>query len=325
MSTFNDAQALSFVQGQFYAVNQRVFEARYPNFDYGRFVYVDTSGDPFSPGIITYTSDRTGRANWQSGYAKDVPLADVNQDQQLRQHYMAAIGYQWNWEEVNTAMRSPMGSLPDRRARAARQAYEEFMYNLTISGDSEKGFGGLINYAGVPTSTAAAVGTGGTSLWVNSAGVGQKTPQQILNDINTALQGVWLASNQTMLADTLLLPPEAYLYIAQTLIGSGNSETILSFVQRTNVYTLETGRQLTIRSLRDLSTAAAGDTGRMVAYNNDSELVRLHLPMPLRFLGVYQDGPLNWTVPGVFRTGGLEIMSTSVMRYVDVISEPPSP
>ena len=71
---FNDQQALSFVQGQAYKINQRVYEARYPDFDYGRLVYVNTEGPEWSPGVMTYMSDMTGQAKWQSGYAKDVPL-----------------------------------------------------------------------------------------------------------------------------------------------------------------------------------------------------------------------------------------------------------
>jgi len=102
-------------------------------------------------------------------------------------------------------------------------------------------------------------------------------------------------------------------------------ETILSFVQRTNIYTLTTGQPLTIRTVRELSTGdAAGTGGRMVAYKNDEDFVKLHLPMPHRFLPVYQSGPLQFEVPGIFRTGGLELLTNAGMRYIDGISEPPA-
>lgn len=323
---FNDQQALAFVTGQAYQVNKRVYETRYPDWDFGRLIFVDSSAPEWSPGILTYTSDSTGRANWQSGYAKDIPLADVNQDMQTKTFQLAAIGYQWNLEEVNTTMAFPGASLPDRRARAARLAYMKFMYELTLKGSAEKGMGGLINYNGVVTADAPADGTGGSTLWVNSAGVGQKTPAQIVRDINIALQGISLATFETELADTILLPVEAFNYIAATPYAATTMETILSFVQRTNLYTMQTGRPLTIRTVRELGTGAAnGTTGRMVAYKNDGEYVKLHLPMPHRFLPVYQDGPLNFAVPGIFRTGGVELLTTVAMRYIDQISEPPTP
>lgn len=323
---FTDAQALAFVTGQAYRINQRVYETRYPDWDFGRLIYVDTTGPEWSPGVLTYTSDATGRANWQSGYAKDVPLADVNQDMQTKTFQLAAIGYQWNLEEVNGTMGFPGASLPDRRARAARLAYMKFMFDLTLKGSAEKGMNGLINYGGVVTTNAPADGTGGSTLWVNSAGVGQKTPAQIVRDINLALQGISLATFEAELADTILLPVEAYNYIAATPYSATTMETILSFVMRTNLYTMQTGRPLTIRTVRELGTGAAnGTTGRLVAYKNDGEYVKLHLPMPHRFLPVWQDGPMNFAVPGIFRTGGVELLTTVAMRYIDQISEPPAP
>lgn len=320
----NDQQALAFVQGQSFKVNQRVYETRYPDWDFGRLVFVDTTGPEWAPGVLTYTSDISGRANWQSGYAKDVPLADVSQSQSLRNFQLAAIGYQWNIEEVNSAIQVG-SSLPDRRARAARLAYMRFMYDLTLKGSAEKGLGGLINYPGVTATTAPADGTGSVTTWVDEDGVGTKTPAQIVRDINLALQGVYLSTYEQEMADTILLPVEAYNYIASTPYSATTMETILSFVQRTNIYTLTTGQPLTIRTVRELSTGdAAGTGGRMVAYKNDGDFVKLHLPMPHRFLPVYQDGPLNFVVPGIFRTGGLELLTNAGMRYIDGISEPPA-
>lgn len=323
---FNDQQALAFVTAQAYKINQKIYETRYPDWDFGRLIYVDTSGPEWSPGILTYTSDMSGRANWQSGYAKDIPLADVNQDTQTKNFQLAAIGYQWNLEEVNTTMGFPGAGLPDRRARAARLAYMKFMYDLTLKGSPEKGMGGLTNYSGVVATNAPADGTSGSTLWVNAAGVGQKTPAQIVRDINIALQGISLATFEAELADTILLPVEAFNYIAATPYSATTMETILSFVMRTNLYTMQTTRPLTIRTVRELGKGSAdGATGRMVAYKNDGEYAKLHLPMPHRFLPVYQDGPLNFAVPGIFRTGGVELLTTVAMRYIDQISEPPTP
>lgn len=324
-SMVSDAQALAFIQGQAYQINQRIYETRYPDWDFARLIFVDTSGPEWSPGILTYMSDMSGKANWQSGYAKDIPLADVSQDMQTKTFHLAAIGYQYNIEEINTAIQIG-ASLPNRRARAARLAYQKFMFNLTLFGSTEKNLGGLTNYPGVPTFIVPDDGTGGVTYWVDENGVGTKTPAQIVRDINLALQGISLATFETELADTLLLPTEAYNYIAATPYSAATMETILSFVLRTNLYTMQTGQQLTIRGVRELGTAGTGDAageGRMVAYKNDENNVKLHLPMPHRFLPVYQDGPLNWQIPGIFRTGGVELMDVVAFRYADGISQTP--
>lgn len=317
---FNDAQALTFVQGQAFKINQTVYETKYPDYDFSRLIYVDTSGPEWAPGILTYTSDVTGQARWQSGYAKDVPLADVTQDMLPRSFSLAAIGYQFNIEEINTAIQVG-GSLTDRRARAARKAYMKFMHDLTIKGDATKGLGGLINYTGVNVSTAPNDGTGSVTTWVDANGVGTKTPAQIVRDINLMLGGIYTGTYETELADTLLLPFEAYNYIASTPYSATTTETILSFVQRTNLFTQQTGQTLTIRTVRELSTGnAAGTGGRAVAYKNAGDYVKLLLPMPHRFLPVHQAGWGQWEVPGIFRTGGVELLSTAAVRYLDSIS-----
>ena len=323
----SDAQALAFVQGQAYRINQTVYETRYPDWDFSRLIFVDTTGPEWSPGILTYMSDMTGQAKWQSGYAKDIPMADVSQDMQTKTFHLAAIGYQYNIEEINTIIQIG-GSLPDRRARAARLAYQKFMYNITLTGNTSKGMAGLTNYPGVPVVVVPADGTAAPlTAWVLADGTGNKTPAQIVRDINLLLQGISLDTFEVEMADTILMPTEALNYIAATPYSATTMETILAFVMRTNLYTLTTGRPLTIRGVRELGTMAIGAAaglGRMVAYKNDQNNVKLHLPMPHRFLPVYQDGPLNWAVPGIFRTGGVELLDTVAFRYGDGISQPPA-
>lgn len=321
-------QALAFVTAQAYKINTTVYEVQYPDWDIGRLIYVDDSGPEWSPGAMTFVSDMTGKANWFDAAAKDIPLADVSQDYMLKQFHMAAVGYQFNLNEINATIQMG-GSLPDRKARAARLAYNRMLYGIAISGDTEKGLTGIINNTSVTVIPAPADGTGSARAWIDTNGVGLKTPAEIVRDINLALQGIATATYDVVLADTLMLPPRALTYIAQTPYSDNTMETILSFVMKTNLYTLRTGRQLTIKSVRELETAGTDTTsptsagkGRMIAYNNSPEYLRFHLPMPHRFMPVFQDAPLNWVIPGIFRTGGVEMQSVIGMRYVDGISEP---
>lgn len=320
-------QALAFVTAQAYRINATVYETVYPDWDFSRHIYVNTEGPEWSPGVVTFTTDKTGQAKWQSMGAKDVPYADVSQDWKLKTHHMAAIGYQYSLEEVNAAIMIN-GPLASRRALAARDAYMKFMYNLTLFGDQTKGLGGITNMPGVTIVPVPADGDGNVRYWVNSAGVGTKTPAQIVRDINLMLSGIATSTFDTVLADTIKLPMKALDYIAATPYSAMTMETILSFVMRTNLYTLRTGRPLKIEGYRELETAATDTTsptsagmGRAVAYNNSPQYLQLHLPMPHRFLPVWQDGPFNYAVPGIFRTGGVEVMSNAAIRYIDGITQ----
>jgi hypothetical protein len=97
---------------------------------------------------------------------------------------------------------------------------------------------------------------------------------------------------------------------------------VLEFLRANNVYTFQTNQPLTIRGIRGLETAGVDGTGRMVVYRRDPSVLKMHIPMPHRFLPVYQTAPLVFDVPGIFRLGGLEIRRPSAVRYVDGIIEP---
>lgn len=326
LNMITDAQGLAFVQGQAYKINQNVYEARYPDWDISRLIYIDTSGPAWSPGVLTYTSDITGVAKWQSGYADDVPMADVNQAQSLSQFHLAAIGYEYNIEEINAAIQIG-GSLSDRRARAARLAYTKFLYDLGITGDAEKGKKGIVNQAGVTPVAATADGTGSARHWVANDGTITKTAAQIGRDINQGLTGTNTATNTIEYADTILLPVEAYNLIASMPFNTLGADTILSWILKTNVYTLTTGRPLTIRAvpfLRTASTQTVVGGGRAVFYKNDQAYVKFNLPMPHQFLDVYRAGPLRYQVPGIFRTGGVDLQTTATFYYLDGVLDVPS-
>lgn len=317
---FADAQqaAYNFVVGQAYTINTTVYENKFPDLDFGRLVYVDSSAPEWTPGIITFMSSTVGIARWYSSGAKDMSKADVTMDKGQVNVHMAGVGYGYDLEEVGQAQLLGM-NLPNSKGLAARRAYTEFMWNVTLTGDATKGLLGLANQSGVTTGTAPADGTGSVATWFDAGGNLTKTPAQIVRDLNAALTGVFTGSQTVEMADTVLLPYTTISFLGATPMSSTNSETILSFLLRTNIYTQMTGQQLTIRGVLGLDTAGSGNTKRMVVYANREDVAKLHLPMPHRFLPVYQDGPTSFEIPGIFRTGGVEVLRTGAFRYLDGI------
>lgn len=319
-TSFNDAQQaqFGFVVNQAYTINAQVYATRFPDLDFARLVFVDTTAPEWTPGIVSFMSSTVGAADWFSGAAKDVPRADVTMDKNQVGVHMAAIGYGYNSEEVGQAQLLGI-NLGTNKAEAARRAYTEFMWNLTLTGNTAKGLLGLGNQSAVTTGTAPADGTGSVTTWFDGSGASTKTPAQIIRDINNVLTGVFTGSLTVEMADTLLLPYSTISYLSATPMSSTNSETIMAYILRNNIYTQMTGQQLTIRGVLGLDTAGAGSTKRMVAYANRQDVVKLHLPMPHRFLPVYQDGPTSFQIPGIFRTGGVEVLRPGAFRYLDGI------
>jgi hypothetical protein len=306
-----DSQAvLGFVTSQTSYIESQVIETVYPDIQYPQLIPVDTSANEWAKSVTYYSSDKVGRAGWFHSYAKDIHVADVDRTKNEVGIEMADIGYRWSLEEVGQAMMIPGMNLTTDRANAARRAYEEFVDDVALRGKAEKNFYGILNYPGI-TAVLAGIETGHT-VW------NLKTADAILADVNNALSGMYTDTLQVEIADTILLPVGAMTIIATKRIPD-TSMTVMQFLLTNNVYTMTTGRPLTIRAVRGLETAGQGGSGRMVAYRRDPQVLKMHIPMTHRFLPVWQTGPLVFDVPGIFRLAGLEIRRPGAVRYVDGI------
>lgn len=311
MAQFNSAQeAMGYVVTQAKAINATVYAAEYPDHDYASLVPVDSSAPEWSAGMITYMTDTVGKAEFISGMAKDIPLADIVRGASDVPYELAGLGYEFSLEEINRAalLGIPLSSL---KADAAREGSQQMLYDLAFFGNTRKNIKGLFNSTAVASGLVAQNAGATSRLW------SAKTPQEILADVDGILTGTYIGSTTVELPDTLAMSPERMAYLNSRTMSDTNSETILSFIKRTNIYTMITGQMLTIRAVRGLSTAGAGSTQRMVAYKRTARTMVMHLPMPHKFLPVWQNGPMNFMVPGIFRTGGTEIRRPGAVRYAD--------
>lgn len=303
-----DAQAaLAFVLSQTTHIERAVNEMVYPDIQYPGLVPVDTSAPEWTKTVTYFSADKFGKADWVNGNADDIPKAGTERSVLNTSVFMAGIGYGYGYEEIEQAKLAGVNLTADD-ANAARRAYEEFVDGVMLRGDASKGFSGLFNLSG------AVVVTAPNGNWASP----NITAQQALADVNAGLMPTFAGTLYTSIADTIVLPFERIQRMAEILI-SGTTETLLAFVQRANVYTFQTGRLLTIRGAYGLMGAGAGGTNRMLAYRRDPSVLKAHIPMPHKFLPVWQAGPLRYEVPGIFRLGGLDLRLPQSFRYVDGI------
>lgn len=316
-----DAQqaALSFLVQQTSYIEPEVYKVRYPDIQYPQLIPVDTSANEWAKSITYYSMDQVGRASWFNHMAKDVPIADVTREKNETAVEMAAIGYRYTLEELGQAMMIPGLNLSADRATAARRAYEEFVDDVALRGDTNKNLKGLLNNPSVAVSTAQADGNGSSTTWDD------KTGDQVARDINAAITGMYTSTLTIEIADTVLLPIAALTSLATRRLSpdSGTDTTILAWLMKNNVYTMQTGQPLLLRGVRGLETAGSGGNGRMIVYRRDPSVLKMHIPMPHRFLPVWQTGPMTYDVPGIFRLGGLEIKRPKAVRYVDGVFDAP--
>ncbi len=330
MVQINDAQALNFLRQQTRVQSARAFNVEYDIVDYVSLVPVNPDYPEWSSGVDFQVGDLAGAAKWQSGWAEDVPKADVSLINVGVDFAMYAVGYGYNIEEIGKAMHAGF-PLTARKAVAARQAADIFCAETALYGGGHPGWTGLINKAGVTPVLSPDSGTGSARNWVDANGEGLKTPEQIVAELNQLLMGAPNASSgvlSSLIGDTVLLPPLAYQYIALTPFGvTSPNTTILQWFMANNIYTTRTGQPVTIRELPALGTAAVGSVagqGRAVGYRNSRDAMELPMPMTYRFLDVHQHGPMQWQIPGIGRVGQLTLIRDGALRYLDGVSPAPA-
>jgi hypothetical protein len=309
---FNDAQsALSFVIAQGAIIEPQIYRIQYPDIQYPNLVPIVTEGDEWAKAVIFFSLDRVGQATWFNHMSDDVPFADIVRGQFQQPLEMAAVGYYWTIEEVAQAQRTNI-NLQTERAAAAFRAYEEFMERITFFGDTTKNWTGLTNDGNVTIVPATADGTGSSALWST------KTGDQIIRDVNQILTGIYTGSGTVEMADTLLVSPANFTTMATTRL-TNTVASALGWLQEYNSYSALSNGTLTVKAVRGLETAGAGGVSRAIAYRNDPQILRLHVPMPHKFLNPMQVTPLRYDIPGIFRTGGIEIRRPGAVRYLDGI------
>lgn len=314
MRRFVDAQsAMSFMVNQLTYIEPYVYEIQYPDIQYPFLIPIDESAPDWVKSITFFSIQHVGQAEWFHHMATDMRLADVQRAKFEVPVEMAGIGYRYTLEELGQAIQAGT-NLTGERASAAIRAYEEFVEQIAMVGDTDKNWTGLINDPGV-TATTAPVGGGASpdTEWVT------KTGDEIAKDVNAVLTGVYTTSQTVEMADTILLPVEQFTLIATKRMSDSVDMTVLDWISRYNVYTAQTGRPLTIRAVRQLDNAGGAGIDRMMAYRRDPTVIKMHIPMRHRFLPVWQTGPITFDVPGIFRLGGVEIRRPGACRYLDAI------
>lgn len=295
----NDAANLSFVVSQTAHVEAEVLKRKYPAITYAQDIPVDTSANPFATSVKFFASDMIGNARLINGMADDMPLANVDLATYDNPVSMAGIGYSFSLEQVGQAQMLGM-NLDSAGADSARFAYEKFVDGAAFTGAGMgTGVTGLYNTAGITTVAATGVFSG-------------LTAQQILTDVNTLLAGAWSSSLGVEMPNVLKFPLAVYAILVSKERASGTDMTVLEFLQKANIYTASTGQPLIIQGDHRLTT-------RAVAYAKDPNVLKLHIPMALRFLPP-QPRNLSYVVPGMFRLAGLDIRRKGAVRYLDGVA-----
>lgn len=277
--------ALGYVTSQRSHIETEVLKRKYPTIRYAQIVPIDTSANPFAPSVTFFAQDSVGKAKIMNGKGDDVPLANIYTKKFEETIQLGGIGYSFSIEEIGAAAQIGR-NLSSDGADAARMAYEQLVDETVLNS--------FYNAPGITTVAAAKT-------------FALSTAHEILSEINKVLAGIFEDSEGRELADSLILPIAQYAHIATQPLSQDNEKTVMEFIQKANIYTVQTGQPLTI--------IADHRVDKMIAYRRDPQVVKAHMPMPLRFLNP-QPVNLEIKVPGMFRFSESNIRNTKAIRWL---------
>ena len=172
-------------------------------------------------------------------------------------------------------------SLDDLLDKGIRLNYNKALDLMCYQGFG--GYGGITNNSNI-TAVAVALNAAATSrAWAD------KTPDEILNDIDGAIVATWAASEYdiTGMANYILIPPAQYAYINRTKISTAGNVSILTYLMENNIATKQ-GQKLEIMPSRwcvgageEMGSPAVA-TDRMIAYVNDEDRLYMDITVPIQ-------------------------------------------
>ncbi len=247
---------------------------------YPRDIVVQTGGgwvDYVSAMNVAYgITGGAGSGPVHAGGTNGLPVVQANMDKGLFKTHLFAAALRVMFVDMQRAgfIGRPLDQLLQD---GMRMAYDKHMDRNVYLGLEEYGTTGLLNHPdAVETSVAGNGAAAPSTKWKD------KTPKQILEDVNGAVTAGWAAAeyDASAMPNHILLPYEQYTYILNTPVTELATETILDYILKNNVAT-KNGGSLYIGATRWCKGAGTGGTDRMAVYVNHERFVKLDELVPL--------------------------------------------
>lgn len=160
-----------------------------------------------------------------------------------------------------------------------RLDYDKYMDINTYLGQTAYGTTGLLNDENITAVSVAQNASKNSTKWRD------KTPTEILNDIDDAIVDGWAAAqyDNSAIPNHILIDPENFAYINRTMVSVNGYPTpisILKYLLDNNIAKAK-GVELVIAECRFCIGAGSGSTNRLVAYVNNRRFVGMDVPQPL--------------------------------------------
>ena len=263
-----DAEDAVFFQRQLEFIKTKSYDVKYAELKFRSLWPISNEAGPGARSITYRTYDQTGMSEFIGSYAKDLPRADIGGKETTVNVRDLGISAGWTTSEIRAAVRTGT-PIDSRKLNATMRGNEQKMNLISFNGDAVRGLLGLFNHPNVPIGQVV-TGVGGF-LWI------QKTPDEILFDLNDIARDMFTSTKMIETADTMLLPPEQWALIHETSRSpnSASDTTILQYFLKNQMWIKN------VEPVNEMVGAGPGGTDVMSIYRKDPDKVTFEIPMEL--------------------------------------------
>ncbi len=310
-----------FFQRQLEYIQAQSFDVLYPDL-MGRTVFALNTEGGEGINTITYRSyDKRGETAIIAGKATDLPRGDISGEEYSISVKTLGNAFGYSRQELAAAKVTGM-PLEARKAEATRRSYEEKVNQLIWFGSPENKINGLFNGpVGAPCLTVtrtvvAADGTGSSTKWRD------KTPDQIIRDLNDALNQMYVDTKKLFRPDGILMSVEDKLYLENTPRSEYVDTSILSWFLANNRFIKSESQIKDINELEDIYPATVGgvfdptgaQVGGFTVYASGADNARIREPFPYMHLPVQYKG-LEFEINCYGRFAGVEMIRPAAYQH----------
>jgi hypothetical protein len=288
-----DSAETAFFARELESIKSKSYDIEFPPLKATKLIPVSTEAGAGAESITYQSFEETGLARIISSYADDFPRCDIRGKEFITPVKSIGASYGYSMQEIRAAMFVGR-NLTQRQANATRRANDQKVNRLAWFGDNGSNILGLTNNPNIPAASVPADGVGASTLWVN------KTPDQILRDMNQLSNGIVALTNGVEMPNTLILPIDQYTQISSTPRSANSDTTILEYFIQNNPFIT------TIDWVPELKGAGPGGVNIMIAYEKNPDKLTMEIPMPFTQHQPQERG-LEFVVHCESRYGGIII------------------
>jgi len=305
-----DANESIFFARELELIKSRSYDILYPELKATRLIPVSTEAGSGAESITYQQYDSVGVMKIIADYADDLPRADVKGKEFTSVVRSLGGSYGYSVQEIRAAQMAGK-PLQQRKANAVRSANDQQVNRIAWFADGSKTYSGLYGFFYNPNTTKSAAPVG---AWLT----GPKTTDQIIGDVNFAINKIPDLTLGVEVADTVLIAPLEYSYIATTPRSATSDTTILEFLRR--VHPGVTFEQLQEAKAVAINprTSAAPAVNLLIAYKRNPDKLTLEIPQPFEQFAA-QERNLEFVVPAHSRIGGVIMYYPLSVHIVDGI------